>query len=67
MATAVWCESKGKNRLKTNDVTAALRNANQAKLNNAADCLNQNVSKGYCEKEGKEFYVTQEGKDKLGA
>ena len=66
LATAVWCESKGKNRLKTNDITSALKKANQSKLANAADCLNKNVSKGYCEKDGKEFYVTQEGKDKLG-
>lgn len=67
LATAVWCEAKGKNRLKTSDITAALKNANQSRLGNPADCLNGNVSKGYCEKDGKEFYVTQEGKDKIGA
>jgi len=66
LATAVWCESKGKNRLKTNDITAALKKSNQSKLANPADCLNKNVTKGFCEKDGKEFYVTQEGKDKLG-
>ncbi|MCH8845295.1 MAG: hypothetical protein IIC11_00970 [Proteobacteria bacterium] len=55
LATAVWCESKGKNRLKTNDITSALKKATQSKLANAADCLNKNVSKGYCEKDGKEF------------
>lgn len=67
LATAVWCEAKGKNRLKTSDISAALKNANQSRLGNPADCLNGNVSKGYCEKDGKEFYVTQEGKDKIGA
>lgn len=66
LVTAVWCEAKGKNRLKTSDITAALKNANQSRLGNPADCLNGNVTKGYCEKDGKEFYVTQEGKDKVG-
>lgn len=67
LATAVWCEAKGKNRLKTSDITDALKNASQSRLSNPADSLNKNVSKGYCEKDGKEFYVTQEGKDKVGA
>ncbi len=66
LVTAIWCEAKGKNRLKTSDITTALKNANQSKLGNPADCLNGNVGKGYCEKDGKEFYVTQEGKDKVG-
>lgn len=66
LVTAIWCEAKGKNRLKTGDITSALKNANQSKLSNPAEFLNQNVSKGHCEKDGKEFYVTQEGKDKVG-
>jgi hypothetical protein len=66
LATAVWVEAKEKkNRLKTADVSNALKNASQTKLSNPADTLNQNVSKGYCEKDGKEFFVTQEGKDKM--
>ena len=65
LATAVWLEAKGKTRLKTGDVTNALRESNQTKLNNAADCLNQNVTKGYCEKDGNEFFVTEDGKDSL--
>jgi hypothetical protein len=65
LATSVWLESKGKSRMTTSDVTAALRSSNQSKLGNPADCLNQNVKKGFCEKEGKEYYVTQEGKDSL--
>lgn len=67
LATAIWLETaKGKNRMATADVSAALKVSNQSKLNNPAECLNQNVSKGYCEKEGKEFFVTQEGKSALG-
>jgi hypothetical protein len=65
LATAVWLDARGKKRLSTRDVNAALKSASQSKLNNAADCLNQNVSKGYCEKDGKDFYVTIEGKKSL--
>ena len=65
LATAVWLEARGSNRMTTGDVTKALRDANQTKLNNAADCLNQNVSKGYCEKDGKQFFVTEDGKASL--
>ncbi len=65
LATAVWLEAKGKSRLTTADVTSALKDANQSRLGNPADCLNQNVKKGFCEKDGKQFYVTQEGKESL--
>jgi len=66
LVTAVWLEAKGKGRLTTSNVTEALSAANQSRLGNAADCLNQNVGKGFCEKEGTQFYVTQEGRDSLG-
>jgi hypothetical protein len=67
LATAIWVEAKeNKIRLKTADISSALSKASQTKLNNPADKLNQNVSKGFCEKEGKEFFVTQEGKTKMG-
>lgn len=66
LATAIWIESKGQSRLQTKDVTSALSTANQKRLGNAAECLNQNVKQGFCEKEGKQFYVTEEGKRKLG-
>jgi hypothetical protein len=65
LATAVWLEAKGQNRLTTGDVTKALSDANQKRLGNPADCLGQNVSKGHCEKDGKQFYVTDEGKNSL--
>ncbi len=66
LATAIWLESKGQNRLQTKDVTSALSSSNQKRLGNASDCLLQNVKQGHCEKEGKQFYVTEEGKRKLG-
>jgi len=65
LATAVWLEAKGQNRLTTGDVTKALGDANQKRLGNPAECLNQNVSKGHCEKDGKQFFVTDEGKSSL--
>ena len=65
LATAVWLEAKGQNRLTTSDVTKALGDANQKRLGNPADCLGKNVTKGYCEKDGKQFFVTNEGRDSL--
>lgn len=65
LATAIWLTAKGKDRLTTSDVTQALRESKQNRLSNASDCLNKNVAKGFCEKDGKEFSVTQEGKDSL--
>lgn len=65
LATAVWLEAKGKNRLQTKNVVDALRAANQTKLKNAALCLIRNVSKGSCEKDGNQFFVTDDGKKSL--
>jgi NADH pyrophosphatase NudC (nudix superfamily) len=65
LTTSLWLEAKGKKRVTTTDVTKALKDNNQSKLTNASEALNQNVSKGYCEKDGKEFYVTDEGKASL--
>jgi hypothetical protein len=66
LATAVWVEAKGQKRIQTKDVSSALSNASQRKLNNPALCLIGNVKKGFCEKEGNQFYVTEEGKRSLG-
>jgi len=66
LATAAWLEAKGQNRVSTKDVSAALKNASQKRLTNASDALAKNVSKGFCEKEGNQFFVTQEGKEHLG-
>jgi hypothetical protein len=67
LATAAFLQLNGKTRLNTSDVTDALKNANQTKLRNASHCLNQNVKKGHCEKDGgKEFFVTSNGFTELG-
>lgn len=65
LATAVWLEAKGKSRMQSKDVTEALRTANQTKLKNPALCLLRNVSKGLCEKDGNQFFVTDDGKKSL--
>ena len=65
LATAQWLHLKGSQRIMTSDITKALRESNQKRLSNPSDSLNQNVSKGFCEKEGKAFFVTPEGKDSL--
>jgi hypothetical protein len=65
LATAHWLDVKGEGNLKTSLVTKALADNRQTKLTNPAHCLNQNVRKGYCEKRGKEFFVTEEGVNSL--
>lgn len=65
LATAVWLESKGRSRISPKEVTQALKDANQSRLGNPSDCLAKNIAKGYCERDGREFFVTQEGKDSL--
>jgi len=65
LATSIWLESKGKTRISTSDVTKALKDSNQSRLGNPSDCLAKNVAKGFIEKDGKEFFVTDEGKASL--
>ncbi|WP_321476621.1 hypothetical protein [uncultured Paludibaculum sp.] len=66
LATACWLSLKGENNLTTALVTKSLTDNRQLKLTNPADCLNQNVRKGYCEKQGKKgFFVTEEGTNSL--
>jgi len=62
LSTAIWLEAKGKKRIKIKDVTSALKSNNQSRIGNPSRSLGYNVKKGYCEKDGQEFYVTDEGK-----
>lgn len=66
LATADWLRRKGQTKLKTADVNAALKNAQQKRLGNASECLNSNVAKGFVEKDGSYFFVTSEGLKELG-
>lgn len=65
LATAEWLHRKGTKELKTSDVTTAIRTNHQTRLGNASQCLNNNVNSGFCEKHGKTFYVTDEGRATL--
>ena len=66
LATAEWLHRRGTKRLATGDVKKALSDAHQSVPKNVSQCLNTNVSSGYCEKDGKNFYVTDEGRGSLG-
>lgn len=65
LATAIWLHARGSKYLTTKNVTQALRDAQQKRLSNASDCLNQNVRKGLCEKYGSQFFVTPQGKETI--
>lgn len=66
LATAEWVTIRGNKRPATGDISKALKDHNQPRLSNPADCLNKNVSRGYCEKDGRQFFVTPEGRKSLG-
>jgi len=67
LATAVWLRRRGHDGDLTSSIVAkTLQENHQKKLANPADCLNKNVSKGYCEKTKSGFFVTEEGKTSLG-
>ena len=66
LATAAWLGRRGEKDLTTGAVTRALRESQQRRLGNPADCLNQNVAKGFCEKNGNRFFITTEGWRHLG-
>jgi hypothetical protein len=67
LATAVWLhDTTGNSRLTTTEVKAALKKANQTKVKNPSDALNQNVGKGHAEKDGEGFFVTEPGRTALG-
>jgi hypothetical protein len=65
LAAAVWLKLKGQNIIKTGEVVKALADAQQQRMGNPSDILNQNVKKGFCVKSGDGFYVTPEGEQSL--
>jgi hypothetical protein len=66
LATAMWLhDAKGMNRIATADVSKALSEHNQGKLSNASQCLINQTKTGYFVKEGRQFYVTDEGRAEL--
>jgi hypothetical protein len=67
LATAAWQFKRGQTNLKASTVAKALSEHHQKGLANPADCLNQNVAKGYCEKTKDGFFITPEGWNSLGS
>jgi hypothetical protein len=66
LATGLWLhDSKDLNRIATADVTKALNEHNQGKLPNAAQCLINNITQGRIVRDGKQFYVTDDGRAEL--
>lgn len=66
LATALWLhDNAGKGRLITKEITEALNTHNQGKLTNAAQCLINNIKAGYIVRDGKQFYVADEGRTEL--
>lgn len=66
LITADWLRRRGAATLATAAISKALTDNHQKRLTNPADCLNKNVSKGFCEKTAGGFYITPEGLKKLG-
>ncbi len=66
LVVADWLRRRGNANLTTAVVSKALLDNHQKRLANPADTLNQNVSKGLCEKNSGGFFITPEGLKKLG-
>ncbi|HEY4847359.1 MAG TPA: hypothetical protein VIH87_06060 [Methylocella sp.] len=67
LATAAWLNGREHKQLDTSAVAKALSENHQKRLGNPADCLNQNVTKGFCEKKKDGgFFITPEGWKELG-
>ena len=67
LATAVWLhDNENKEMLTSADIVKALEDTKQKKLSNASQSLNNNASKGDINKKGKSFFVTDEGRERLG-
>lgn len=66
LVAADWLRRRGGEKLNTAAVTKALSDNQQSRLSNPADCLNKNVSKGFCEKTADGFFITPDGLKSLG-
>lgn len=65
LGAAVWLQLNGQQMIKTKEVTDALRAARQVKITNPSHQLNQNIAQGFCQKEGRGFYVTPQGVENI--
>ena len=65
LATALWLQVNGQKRLVTSDIIQALRDGNQNSLGNASRDLVHNISSGFIDRDGRQFFVTTKGKASL--
>ncbi|MFC1965566.1 hypothetical protein ACFLWI_01270 [Chloroflexota bacterium] len=65
LATALWLQEKGKERMLTGDIIRALKDSNQTRLGNASRELASNISSGVIDRDGRQFFVTEQGKASL--
>ncbi|MGI8772517.1 MAG: hypothetical protein ACR2JE_13910 [Acidobacteriaceae bacterium] len=66
LATAAWLhDAQDLKRITTGDVSKAMNDHNQGKLTNPAQCLSRNSSRGFVTKDGKQFYVNDDGRAEL--
>jgi hypothetical protein len=65
LGAAVWLQLNGQQMVKTKEVTDALRAARQVKITTPSHQLNQNIAQGFCQKEGRGFYVTPQGVENI--
>lgn len=66
LAAADWLRRRGATTLTSSGVAKVLADNHQKRLANASDCLNKNVSKGYCEKTKTGFFIAPDGLKHLG-
>lgn len=66
LVAADWLRQRGVSPLTASGVAKILSDNHQKRLANPADCLNKNVSKGYCEKTKTGFFLTPDGLKHLG-
>jgi len=66
LATSVWLhDHRNLKRVTTGEVSKVLKENSQTSLRNASQSLNDNVKQGFAEKDGKSFYITDEGRAEL--
>ena len=62
LVVAVYlAKSSDTQKFTTPMISKALKLAGLEKFQNASDCFNKNEKKGYCVKDGKEFFITENG------
>ena len=66
LATAAWLIHRGQKEVNSQLIAETLKDHQQNKLTNPADCLNKNVKHGFCEKTKEGFFITPEGWKHLG-